>query len=57
MGNTVAAPDLRNSVHISVVVAVGNGTITTVERNSNNAVRTHGLLDPTMSEDGQLGRF
>jgi len=28
-GDMVAAPDLRNSVHTSVVVAVGNGAIST----------------------------
>jgi hypothetical protein len=31
----VAALDLRNNVHTGIVVAVGNGTITTVEGRSN----------------------
>ena len=40
----MAAADLRNSVHTGAVVAVGNGAISTVEGNSNNAVRQHGRL-------------
>jgi hypothetical protein len=51
----VAALDLRNSVHTGIVVAVGNGMITTVEGDSNNAVRKHDPFDSTMSEDGHLG--
>ncbi|GAA0923504.1 hypothetical protein GCM10009554_01680 [Kribbella koreensis] len=35
------------SVHTGVVVAVGNGKITTVEGNASNAVRKFGPFDPT----------
>ncbi len=38
------------SVHTGVVVAVGKGKITTVEGNSNNAVRKHGPFDPTQAK-------
>jgi hypothetical protein len=35
------------SVHTGIVVAVGTGTITTVEGNSDNQVEKHGPFDPT----------
>lgn len=38
------------SVHTGVVVAVGNGKITTVEGNSGDAVRKHGPFDPTRAK-------
>lgn len=37
----------NTSVHTGVVVAVGNGKITTVEGNASNAVRKFGPFDPT----------
>ncbi|NEA34829.1 CHAP domain-containing protein [Streptomyces sp. SID13031] len=38
------------SVHTGVVVAVGNGKITTVEGNASNAVRKFGPFDPTRAK-------
>jgi cell wall-associated NlpC family hydrolase len=35
------------SLHTGIVVAVGTGTITTVEGNSDNQVEKHGPFDPT----------
>jgi cell wall-associated NlpC family hydrolase len=43
--------DTDTSVHTGVVVAVGTGTITTVEGNSDNQVEQHGPFDPKHAED------
>ena len=39
------------SVHTGVVVAVGNGKITTVEGNSGDKVRKHGPFNPKKAKD------
>jgi hypothetical protein len=39
------------SVHTGVVVAVGNGKITTVEGNSDDKVRKHGPFNPKKAKD------
>lgn len=42
--------DTDTSLHTGIVVAVGTGTITTVEGNSDNQVEKHGPFDPTHAQ-------